>query len=86
MAESYSRSETDLKLETTEQRTQVRFEQLINLISVNTQNINARFDRIEIEMRNGFKLVDKDITWLKWMLASVVLPLIGAIIAFLFSK
>jgi hypothetical protein len=93
MVESYSKSETDLRLEAAEQRGQIRFEQLINLLSTNEQTHNAKFEQLVSLIKlnaqttaDGFKLIDKDITWLKWMLATVILPLIGAIVAFLFSK
>ena len=71
----YNNNEIDLKLQYLEAVNQNRFEQIVGLINKHAE-----------ATQNGFKLIDRDITWLKWMLATVVLPLIGAIIAFLFSK
>jgi hypothetical protein len=93
MSESFSKSETELRLEIAEQRGQIRFEQLINLISSSAESqraLIAESNQIHntkfAELTALVSLLEKDNTWIKWSMASVVLPLIAAIIAFLFNK
>lgn len=55
-------------------------------VDLKLQNLEAmnqtRFEKIV----GLVQLIDKDINYLKWILATVVLPLVVAIIIFLFTK
>jgi len=74
----YNRHETDLKIESVEQRIDHKLDRLGNQIERLTiameagfQIIDSKFENIDSKMDSQFKLIDKDINWLKWLVGGV---------------
>jgi tetrahydromethanopterin S-methyltransferase subunit G len=45
------------------------------------QRIEHKLDRVLSEVANGFKLIDKDISWLKWLTGGTFFLLISIVVA-----
>jgi hypothetical protein len=80
MSENYSKSETDSKLDTVEERINNSLNRMIAEIREGFLKIDKRFELVDQRVDKGFELVDKDIAWLSKLTLGVFFLLLGILV------